>query len=78
MAATPIEEVHQATSLCSVSLSSFFSLSPAHQATLATIRSERLWHGVWKCTVVVCKEITKGINSVTSPSVEKMCINENK
>lgn len=66
MAATAMEKVYQATFLCSVSLSSISSLSSARQAALATIRTEQLRHGEEKCTVVECKEITKGINSATS------------
>lgn len=66
MAATAMEKVYRATFVCSVSPSSFSSLSSARQAALATIRTEWLRHGEEKCTVVECKEITKGINSVTS------------
>ncbi len=60
------KKVYQATALCSVSLSSFSSLSLARQAALATIRAEWLSHGEEKCTVVEWKEITKGINSMSS------------
>lgn len=71
MAATPLEKVYQATFLCSVSLSSFSRLSLARQAALATIRAECLSHGEEKCTVVEWKEITKGINSMSSSLHEK-------
>lgn len=57
MAATPMEKVYQATFVCSVSVSSFSSLSSARQDALA-IRAEWLRHGEEKCTVVEWKEIT--------------------
>lgn len=45
------KKVYGATFLCSVSLSSFSSLSSVHQAALATIRTEWLGHAEEKCTV---------------------------
>lgn len=54
MAATPMEKVYRVTFQCSVSMSSFFSISSARQAALATIRAEGLRHGREKCTVLEC------------------------
>jgi len=75
MAETPMEKVYQVTFQCSVSVSSFSSLSSACQAALATIRAEWLRHGEEKCTVVEWLEITEGINSVSSlPPWRNVCI----